>query len=653
MVERPALNANISELKSLYAGSMIALTITCEMKGSGIAGVAPEIGSLLRACGCSETVVSGVSVTYAPAAVTGATGINWVRISNPRNTSLFGVASNGSQWVAVGGPDGTDAYLITSSDNGASWIERSNPKNVSLFDVVWAGSVWIAVGDYFPPNAYLVTSPDGVTWTQQTHPLSVNVNGVDWNGSIAVAVGSNGYIITSSDGGVTWTQQTSPKARTLNAVTWNSTLSLWVAVGNIDVTDSFLITSPDGTTWTERSHPKNIQLNDVASSPSGFVAVGNADGTDSYILHSLNGINWYEQINPRNIALNSVKWNGSKFVAVGNADGTDGYIISSSDGKVWAEESNPLNRALFDVSANDSIFVAVGQAVITPPLYAYLLIGTPFSTGGHESATLYLYQDGTRIKITGCRGSAQFTIAAGGKPMVTFQMIGHTYERGTASAGAASTITLQSNHAAVDNIYNGQRIKIIQGTGAGQERIISSYVGATKIATVSVAWTTVPDATSVYGIENGPMDIAVPAPTYDSTVPAPVAGLGFNVDGYGPVIESLIVDQGNAISHPASMNSPDGYADALIVGRDCGGSFNPEHQLIATHDFIDRFRKGTAMALNTGAIGGTAGNIIRLTMPAISYREAAPGDRDGVRTLELTYGAAESAGDDEFSLIFT
>ena len=90
-----------------------------------------------------------------------------------------------------------------------------------------------------------------------------------------------------------------------------------------------------------------------------------------------------------------------------------------------------------------------------------------------------------------------------------------------------------------------------------------------------------------------------------------------------------------------------------ITGRDGGGSLNPEHVLIATHDFVDKFRKGTAMALTTGFIGGTAGNIMQLTMPAISYREAAPGDRDGVRTLELTYGAAESSGDDDFSLIFT
>jgi hypothetical protein len=59
------------------------------------------------------------------------------------------------------------------------------------------------------------------------------------------------------------------------------------------------------------------------------------------------------------------------------------------------------------------------------------------------------------------------------------------------------------------------------------------------------------------------------------------------------------------------------------------------------------------MALTTGAIGGTAGNILTVTMPALSYREAAPGDREGVRTMEMSYGAAESSGDDEVSLAFT
>lgn len=42
------------------------LTFKIELKGSGAAGTAPAIGKLLKACGMSETIDSGVSVTYAP-----------------------------------------------------------------------------------------------------------------------------------------------------------------------------------------------------------------------------------------------------------------------------------------------------------------------------------------------------------------------------------------------------------------------------------------------------------------------------------------------------------------------------------------------------------------------------------------------------------
>jgi hypothetical protein len=69
---------------------------------------------------------------------------------------------------------------------------------------------------------------------------------------------------------------------------------------------------------------------------------------------------------------------------------------------------------------------------------------------------------------------------------------------GTAQTGGASTITLGSGESATDGAYVNGTITITSGTGAGQTRTISAYVGATRIATVSVAWTTIPDATSVY-----------------------------------------------------------------------------------------------------------------------------------------------------------
>lgn len=71
---------------------------------------------------------------------------------------------------------------------------------------------------------------------------------------------------------------------------------------------------------------------------------------------------------------------------------------------------------------------------------------------------------------------------------------------GTATAGGASTITLAVGSSGSDDFYNNYAIAISSGTGSGQSRLISDYVGGTRVATVSVAWTTPPDATSVYAI---------------------------------------------------------------------------------------------------------------------------------------------------------
>lgn len=77
-------------------------------------------------------------------------------------------------------------------------------------------------------------------------------------------------------------------------------------------------------------------------------------------------------------------------------------------------------------------------------------------------------------------------------------LIGAGYTRtGTAQAGAAGTITLDSGASAVDDFYNNQIIVIASGTGAGQARFVSDYVGATKVASVAT-WATNPNNTSVF-----------------------------------------------------------------------------------------------------------------------------------------------------------
>lgn len=75
---------------------------------------------------------------------------------------------------------------------------------------------------------------------------------------------------------------------------------------------------------------------------------------------------------------------------------------------------------------------------------------------------------------------------------------GNVTRGGTAQAGGASTITLDAGASATDHLYEGMLVSITGGTGAPQTRMITGYVGSTKVATVDRNWTTNPDATSVF-----------------------------------------------------------------------------------------------------------------------------------------------------------
>ena len=83
---------------------------------------------------------------------------------------------------------------------------------------------------------------------------------------------------------------------------------------------------------------------------------------------------------------------------------------------------------------------------------------------------------------------------------ITIDATSTNHTSGTAQGGTVSTITLKSASSSTDNIYESMFVEITGGTGAGQSRIIDSYVGSTKVATVHPNWDTAPDATSVYSV---------------------------------------------------------------------------------------------------------------------------------------------------------
>lgn len=128
--------------------------------------------------------------------------------------------------------------------------------------------------------------------------------------------------------------------------------------------------------------------------------------------------------------------------------------------------------------ANDSSWTLSTITFDSVPKYAFTLTVT--------SPATTLTPDKVSGNITLTAGAASF----------------HDGRTGTAQAGGSSTITLDSGASATDDIYNGATVTITGGTGSGQIRVISDYVGSTKVATVSTAWTTQPDNTSTFSVSS-------------------------------------------------------------------------------------------------------------------------------------------------------
>lgn len=283
--------------------------------------------------------------------------------------------------------------------------------------------------------------------------------------------------------------------------------------------------------------------------------------TDAVLVESLSwsneGLKMIERIAARPSAGTLQQIYGGRLISV-----TFAAEVKGSGAAGTAPELGALLRAC-----------GLGETIVASTSVTY----APVSSG-QESATLYVYEDGKRIIVTGCRGNVSFAMAAGDKVTATFTMTGH--------------------------------------------------VGAQT-------------------------DTALPSATFDSTVPEPFIGGSFTIDSYAASISALNFDLANGMAMPEDVNASDGYGEIAITSRDVNGSINPLDELVATEDFIGNFTSGAVMALTTGAIGATAGNILTVSMPAVYYRDASSADRDGIAALDLPFGAAESTTDDEVSIAFT
>jgi hypothetical protein len=154
------------------------------------------------------------------------------------------------------------------------------------------------------------------------------------------------------------------------------------------------------------------------------------------------------------------------------------------------------------------------------------------------------------------------------------------------------------------------------------------------------------------GHDGGLVDASFPTLSYDSTVPVPLIDVSFSIDSYASVINSLTIDAGNTISVPSNMKDTFGFGEIRITMRDPNGSIDPEAVLKATKDFDSKWRAGSEMTLTTGVVGNTSGNRWKLEAN-VAIRDISQGERESIRTDDLSFGCHEDSGDDEWNIIFT
>ena len=213
----------------------------------------------------------------------------------------------------------------------------------------------------------------------------------------------------------------------------------------------------------------------------------------------------------------------------------DGHPNRKTAVDVWSELINASTYNVVDTAgrrlrdlASTGITILTGTAQAGSTATTIVLASTASTTNDIYNGSTVLITGGTgvgqtrrivdyvgstrratvdKVWVTTPDATSTFSVLAAPNSVTT--------DEGTAQAGGAATITLATTASSNDSAYTGAFVTLTAGTGAGQTREISGYVGSTRVATVSAVWDTQPDSTSVYAVTPNATTAsdATPAPT--------------------------------------------------------------------------------------------------------------------------------------------
>lgn len=141
---------------------------------------------------------------------------------------------------------------------------------------------------------------------------------------------------------------------------------------------------------------------------------------------------------------------------------------------------------------------------------------------------------------------------------------------------------------------------------------------------------------------------------YHEIAPPSAVGVTLTYKSNSMIATQLALDLGNDIQLRPDMTASSGYKHAVCVKRKPQVTLDPEDELVATIDFLAQLEANNVAEL-LAQWGSAAGNTLRLLMPQAQLVGAPYGERNGLKTRNLTFAPrrATVGGDDALTLRYT
>ena len=416
------------------------------------------------------------------AAWDGTAGTKWSTTSGGGGGSAIPTAADD---VFFDGSSGSGTVTISSGNTGARSI------NCTSFAGTLAGSASISIGD-------ATAGASNVAFK-----LVAGMAGYTYTGDIS-------FISTSA------TQQTvTSGGKTINNLTFNGVGASWLCNDALSMAANRSITHTKGTL--------TFSGNVTFATGNGAISSANANtrtltlGSGTFTFSPSSSATILDLSTTTGLtfsgASSTIVHSGTSTAIINLATSqTFGTISVTSTGTLTLTATAGMTAGTLSLAAGSTTTFTAGQTLtISTGFTATGTSGSLVTFGSSVAGSAITVQNNGAMVMSDFAAISDVTWKGyvwyagpnsknnGGNTNVIFGFIPQPVIRtGTAQAGAASTITLDANASATDNLYQDALVWIFSGTGAGQVRSGKSYVGSTKVLTIFPNWTTNPDSTSVF-----------------------------------------------------------------------------------------------------------------------------------------------------------